>query len=222
MNWMDAYKIGRAFVRVLGNSGRTTEILRVGEMTGRPRYRQILAEMGEREDMKKLMRERPKISPESVDFDRLRALPAHTLGNAYIRHVDGNNLTIDPVAMAPRFTEDQDIAYLIHRFRQSHDIWHALIGVGITGHEEVLVHAFSWGQLRIPVSAFVVFFGSIKHMVLERRWLALRYALLEAYQNGRTADPLLPVYWEDLWDEPLEMIRKRYNIRPCTAAYVHG
>ena len=88
------------------------------------------------------------------------------------------------------------------------------MGIGITGHEEVLTHWFSYGQLRLPVSALIMVFGTMKHMLLERRWDALRHSLMEAYRSGRDADPLLSVYWEDLWEQPLDEVRARYHVRP--------
>jgi ubiquinone biosynthesis protein Coq4 len=101
-------------------------------------------------------------------------------------------------------------------------VWHTLLELGTQGHEEVIIHAFSWGQLRLPVSAMVVFFGAFKHIVLERRWQALRHGLLEAYRIGRDAAPLLSVYWERIWAEPIDQVRERYHVRPCTPALVQG
>jgi ubiquinone biosynthesis protein Coq4 len=54
----------------------------------------------------------------------------------------------------------------------------------------------------------------MKHIVLERRWGALRHSMLEAYRAGREAAPLMPVYWEDLWEAPLETVRVAYNVIP--------
>src|SRR5205085_4671232 len=127
---------------------------------------------------------------------------------------DGNGITADYQAAATRHVDDPDMAYLMRRFRQTHDVWHALLGIGITGHEEVLIHWFSFGQLRLPVSAMIMVLGSLKHLVLEKRWQALRHSALEAYHAGRDATQLLGVYWEDLWDEPLAEVRAAYNIRP--------
>ena len=120
----------------------------------------------------------------------------------------------DYQAARTRHVDDEDMAYLMRRFRQTHDVWHALLGLGIAGHEEVVIHAFSWGQLRLPVSALVVLFGTVKHIVLERRWGALRHSLREAYELGRDAQPLLPVVWEDQWSRPLAEVRARYRLRP--------
>jgi ubiquinone biosynthesis protein COQ4 len=210
----DGYRVGQAIVRVLGDSTKTHEIHRVEEITGRPRFRALLAELGATPEGRRLLAERPELSSDRVDYDRLRGLPATTFGGAYVRHLDGNGITADYQAAATRHVDDPDIAYLMRRFRQTHDVWHALLGLGITGHEEVIVHSFSFGQLRLPVSALIMVFGTVKHIVLERRWGALRHSMLEAYRAGREAAPLMPVYWEDLWDAPLETVRVAYNVQP--------
>lgn len=222
MNLHETYLVGRAVVRVLGDSERTEEIHRVEELTGRTRYRRLMGDLRDQEDMQRLLRERPVLSSAAVDFDGLRALPADTLGGAYVRHLDGNGITADSQAVATTHVDDPDMAYLMRRFRQTHDVWHVLLGLGIAGHEEVIVHAFSYGQLRLPVSALVVFFGTAKHIVLEGRPRALRHGLLDAYRSGREAAPLMPVYWEDLWSEPLDAVRGRYGIRPLDPAHVHA
>ena len=210
----DGYRVGQAVVRVLGDSSKTHEIHRVEEITGRPRFRHLLAEMDRTPEGRRLMQERPELSSDHVDYDRLRALPATTFGGAYVRHLDHNGITADYQAAATRHVDDPDIAYLMRRFRQTHDVWHALLGLGIAGHEEVIIHWFSYGQLRLPVSAMIMVFGTMKHIVLERRWGAFRHSMSEAYRAGRDAAPLMPVYWEDLWEAPLETVRVAYGIQP--------
>lgn len=210
----DAYRVGQAVVRVLGDSTKTHEIHRVEEITGRPRYRRLMAEMKSTPEGRRLLAERPELSSDHVDYDRLRTLPASTLGGAYVRHLDDNGLSADYQAAATRHVDDPEMAYLMRRFRQTHDVWHALMGIGITGHEEVLTHWFSYGQLQLPVSALIMVFGTMKHMLLERRWDALKHSLMEAYRSGRDAAPLISVCWEDLWEQPLDEVRARYNVQP--------
>jgi ubiquinone biosynthesis protein COQ4 len=216
----DSYRVGQAIVRVLGDSTKTHEIHRVEEITGRPRYRALLAEMQQTPEGRRLMAQRPELSSSHVDYDRLRALPETTLGGAYVHHLDTHGLSADYQAAATRHVDDPDIAYLMRRFRQTHDVWHALLGMGVHGHEEVLIHWFTYGQLRLPVSAMIMALGTMKHIVLERRWGALRHSMLEAYRAGRDAVPLMPVYWEDLWEHPLEDVRARYRVRPLERRYL--
>jgi ubiquinone biosynthesis protein COQ4 len=208
----DSVRVAQAVVRVMADSTKTHEIHRVEEITGRPRFRRIKAELEATPEGQRLLAERPELSSELVDYDHLRRLPETTFGGAYVRHLDNNGITADYQAAATRHVDDPDMAYLMRRFRQTHDVWHALLGIGITGHEEVLIHWFSWGQLRLPVSAMIMVFGSLKHLVLEKRWRAVRHSALEAYRAGRDAAPLLGVYWEDLWEAPLDEVRKTYGI----------
>ena len=212
--WRDAYRVGQAVVRVLGDSTKTHEIHRVEEITGRPRYRRLLEQFSASPEGQRLLRERPELSSDHVDYDALRKLPRDTLGGAYVHHLDAHNLSADYQAAATRHVDDPDMAYLMRRFRQTHDVWHALLGLGVEGHEEVLIHWFTYGQLQLPVSALIMLFGTMKHIVLEKRWGALRHSALEAYRAGKEAAPLLAVIWEDQWEDPIDAVRSRYHVHP--------
>ncbi len=210
----------RAIVRVMRDSSQIAEIHRVADITSRSRFRSLLdrAMVGGRPPA--IMVKRPEIDDEHVDLDALRRLPADTLGGAYVRHLDRNDLALYVSPTSPEHVDDPEIRYLIHRYRQVHDIWHVLLGLGTRGHEEVLLHAFVLGHLRLPISALVVMFGTLKHMILEARWAALRHALLASYRSGRRASPLLMVTWEELWSRPLDDVRRQFGVRPCAPQHV--
>lgn len=205
--------VAGATARVLRDSNRLADIHLVADITGRDRFTELLADArGEGEP--EVMRSRPEIDNDEVDFDALRKLPPETLGGAYVRHLDRNQLEVYTDPTSDRFIHDPDVRYLIHRYRQTHDIWHVLVGLGTAGHEEVLLHGFIYGQLRLPNSALIIALGGLKHLVLEQRWQALRHGLRDAYRSGRAASPLLMVRWEDHWTDKLEDVRRRYNITP--------
>ncbi len=205
-----------AIVRVLRDSTRTADIHLVSEITSRRRFTALL----ERESDAALLRERPEIGPGHVDLEHLRQLPPDTLGGAYARHLErfGLDIYLDPTSDA--HIADADVRYLVHRYRQTHDIWHALLGLGVQGYEEVLVHAFTLGLLGLPVSGLIVALGSIKHIVLEGRWGVLRHGLRKAYRSGRRSAPLLMVRWEQHWAEPLDQVRRRYSVESLEAMRV--
>jgi len=199
-----------ALVAALGASGLP---MRIGG-------RRVLARLAETGDGKQLLECRPELSTIHVDHDFLRTLPAESFGAAYVRHFDSHGITADQPARIPE-ADDSDLTYLVRRFRQSHDVWHTLLGVGITKQEEVILHAFTFGQLHLPVSAMIVLCGTMRHLVLERRWGALRHSLLDAYTAGRDAAQLLGVRWEDLWEQPLDRVRAMYAIRKLDRRYLH-
>ncbi|MEM7155222.1 MAG: Coq4 family protein [Myxococcota bacterium] len=222
MTMREWWLVVRYTIAVLRDSRRTTKIHRVAEITSRGRFTALLQDLRAHGREPDMLAKRPQLTPPHVDIQLLRTLPAETLGGAYARHLDAHRLEMFLDDTPADHVDDPDVRYLIRRYRQVHDIWHVLLGLGTRGHEEVLVHAFVLGHLRLPISALVVLFGSVKHMVLEARWAALRHALREAYDSGRQAEPLLLVQWEDLWDEPIDALRRRYRIQPSTPAWVEG
>jgi ubiquinone biosynthesis protein COQ4 len=213
VTFVESLRLLEAIARVMLDSEQTAEIHVAEELTGREAFRRFRDTLFESDEARALLREQPELCSEQVDFAALRRLPESSLGFQYVDHLDRNNLSADSQATSTRYVDDPELAYLMRRFRQTHDVWHALVGLGTAGHQEVLIHAFSWGQLRLPVSALIVLFGGLKHLVLEARWEALRGGLLEAYHVGRDAAPLLPVYWERHWAEPMAAVRERHGLR---------
>lgn len=213
MSVREYWIVVRSIVRVLGDSTRIDDIHRVADITGRGRFAELLQQLRAGGVEPELMQQRPELDHAHVDFEALRELPAHTLGGAYVRHLDDNGLEIYTGPPSSEYLFDPDVRYLVHRYRQVHDIWHVLLGLGTEPHEEVLLHAFVLGHLGLPNSALVVLLGSIKHMVLERRWSTLFHDLRQAFAVGREAEPLLLVRWERRWAEPLAELRARHRLR---------
>jgi ubiquinone biosynthesis protein COQ4 len=199
--------------RVLRDSNQTLDIVSVEEITGQTQLAYLIDRgVFETQEGRDLLRDRPHLA--DLPLETLRSLPDGTLGREWARFLDAHRLSLALTKVPTPYTDDDDASYLLHRIRQSHDLWHTLLGVGVRGHEEVLVHAFSLAQTGLPSSIAIVFFGAIKHMVLERRWDCLRHDVARAYRRGAAADPLLAVYWERHLEEPLDEVRERYRIAP--------
>jgi ubiquinone biosynthesis protein COQ4 len=202
---------------VLRDSNRTEQIHVVEETTGRRAFKRVLDRLRQTHEGAEILRVRPELSSTQVDYAALRRLPPHTLGGAYVRHLDDNGLSAEMQASLTHHVDDPDIAYLMRRFRQTHDVWHPLTTLGVEPYQEVIIHAFSYGQLRLPVSGMIISLGGIKHGVLERRWRMLFQTLPAAYRSGAAADDLIGVHWEKMWGDPIVEVRERYNITPVMA-----
>ncbi len=212
MNARDLITVVGCAARVLRDSERTEDIIVAEELIAQSRLRQMARDniFSHTEEGRAMYRDRPMLV--DTNLDELRELDAETLGGAFVRFLDRNKLDYEITRIPTPYTDGEDEQYLLSRLRQSHDLWHTLIGVGTRGHEEVLVHAFSLGQTQLASSALIVFLGGIKHMVLERRWKVLHPGIKRAFVSGKRSAPLLPVYWERYWAEPLASVRERYNI----------
>ncbi len=207
----DYPELVRVLITTLRDSNATQDLLLGEEITSVSRMEHLVPLFAICEEGRSVLKDRPTISTRSVDFDHLRSLPETTLGGAYSRHLDRCGL--DPDALTTPVTRGSAVGnYLLMRVRQTHDIWHTLLGLGTTGHEEVLVHTFQWPQLRMPYSAFIVVFGMLKHILGEARFRVLSKDLPRAYSLGRNARPLLPVRWEWHWEEPITNVRQRLGL----------
>ncbi len=204
-------------VRVLQDSNRTLDIITAEEISAQTQLRALLdgGLFGIDDEARALFADRPTLA--DVDLAALRGRPATSLGGAFARFLEKNGLDYGLTKQPTPHTPDPDAAWLLHRLRQSHDLWHVLVGLGVRGHEEVLIHAFSLGQTGMPTSIMIAALGGVKHLVLEKRWRDL-LGLRRAYRLGRRARPLLAVYWERHWDEPVEQVRARYGVEPYRAS----
>ena len=212
MKGKDAFIVARNSVRVLLDSTRLNDILEVGEVTGRASMLRALTSIKEHEEGRALLRDRPELNSQEVDFNVLRSLPSGTVGRTFWEHMDRYGLDLDALNLPIPDSTDPDETYILRRYRGNHDIWHTMLGLGTEGYEEVLVHAFTYGQLQFPLSTLIVFFGTLKHIVLEGRWEVLRKRVREAYELGKGAYPLVGVYWERHWEEPLDSFRERVGL----------
>jgi ubiquinone biosynthesis protein COQ4 len=217
MRSSDAWLFARSMARALRDSSATEDLLLGEELSSVGRMEALVPMLEGSEEGRAILRERPRIARAQVDFGALGRLPEGTLGRAYVTHLARAGL--DPDALTTPVTRGRTplACYLLERVRQTHDVWHTLLGLGAAGHEEVLVHAFQWPQLRMPYSALVVGFGAVKHLVGEGRFALARHTLRDAAEAGRDAAPLLSVYWERHWEEPLDALRARLRVRPAAS-----
>lgn len=205
----------RHFARALIDSNESESLLICEEISSVGRFALMGNVLRSHEEGRAILDEKPRIDSRRLDRAHLRALPAGTLGHEYVAHLDRLELDPDLLAIPVTRGATPEANYLLERERQTHDIWHVLVGLGALPHEEVLLAAFTWAQLGMIHSGLITVLGSIKHLVLERRWPLLRHGVRAAIEAGKRAAPLLPVYWERRWDQPLEALRRELDVVPA-------
>jgi len=75
----------------------------------------------------RILTQKPRINSKTVNLKWLATLPENTLGAAYIRFLTKNNVTPDS-RLPVRFIEDPELAYVIQRYREVHDLVHTVSG----------------------------------------------------------------------------------------------
>jgi ubiquinone biosynthesis protein COQ4 len=191
----------------------TTRVFVLGLLVSRRAYPVLLARITTDDRGARLLRERPAIDSAHVDFARLRALPATTLGGAYARYLDAKQLDPDLFQPPPGLPEVP--SYIAQRMRQVHDLWHVLTGYDTDVPGEIALQAFTWAQTDAPSAALVTIGGLLRFGVSDR---GLFVRVVDAYRRGRRAEFLAPIWLEEMWERPLDEVRAELGIVPAMAA----
>ena len=123
-----------------------------------------------------------------IDLEVLRKLPANTFGGSVARFLDLNGFEANTF---PMIGEDTEMAYLISRIRQTHDLWHVLTGYGTGVQSELALQGFMMSQLGLALPAMIIA-GGILHTVLMKPMEVLPTfeMIVEGYQRGKMAKSL--------------------------------
>ncbi|PIQ24230.1 hypothetical protein COW36_10435 [bacterium (Candidatus Blackallbacteria) CG17_big_fil_post_rev_8_21_14_2_50_48_46] len=158
-----------------------------------------------------LMRTR-YLAPAPFDLDELLRLPEQSLGHVYARHMRENHL--DVVFYPPlEDTQDDDIAYLRKRARQTHDIHHVVLGFPAIDTGEMAISAFYLSQNNIPLSALLIGFGFLYAILREpRRIEELMNAIFLGWSRGKECPVFLGLKWEDYFERPIDEVRRELHL----------
>lgn len=193
------------------NPRRADLIATFGEMTVQPYFITKL-----RDDMlmdptgRRILKERPRITSTSLDLDKLRSLPANTIGQEYIKWLDVENVSPD-TRLNVRFIDDPECAYVMQRYRECHDFYHAITGLPVVMEGEVAVKAFEFANLGIPMTGLAAISEPFKLPPKQRQRLKDIY-IPWAIENGLRSKNLLNVYWEEILDCDADEIRRSLGI----------
>ncbi|GAA6025800.1 hypothetical protein JCM10207_001495, partial [Rhodosporidiobolus poonsookiae] len=110
-----------------------------------------------------------------------------------------------------RYLPHPDHAYLMQRYRESHDFYHVLLGFGVSLPAELVVKWFELANFGLPVAALSSAFGPLRMEPGERRRLWSTYGPW-ALRAGARAECLIGVYWEREWETPIEELRRRLGV----------
>eukprot|EP00903_Cladosiphon_okamuranus_P006754 g6588.t2 len=151
---------GWAAITALMEPERADMVATLGEVTGRLAlerlYRCMLADPEGRE----ILRARPVINEATVDLAALAALPEGTFGKSYSNFMKGNKFSPDSRS-AVQYVDDPDLAYVMRRYREVHDLWHVLSGLPPTVEGELALKWFELVQTGLPVCALGAVVGPL-------------------------------------------------------------
>jgi len=195
----------------VANPRRADLIATFGEMTAQPYFaRRLRDAMLSDGTGRQILRERPRITSTTLDIPALRRLPPNTLGFQYTQWLETEQVSPD-TRLPVRYVDDQEEAYVVQRYRECHDFYHAITGLPVVMEGEVAVKAFEFANLGLPMTGLAAFSEPFKLGPRARARLHEIY-LPWAIANGLRAKCLLNVFWEHELERDADELRAEIGI----------
>uniref|UniRef100_K7GAN2 Ubiquinone biosynthesis protein COQ4 homolog, mitochondrial n=1 Tax=Pelodiscus sinensis TaxID=13735 RepID=K7GAN2_PELSI len=182
----------------------------LGETTGSVALQNLRDRMRHDPEGYQILEERPRIRLSTLDVTGLRGLADGMFGREYVRFLDSNRVSPD-TRMPVKFVDDEELAYVIQRYREVHDLMHTLLGMPTNMLGEVAVKWFEAVQTGLPMCILGAVFGPLR--LNARKLQILTTELIPwAVQSGRNASCVLNFYYENRWEQTVESLREEIGI----------
>ncbi|KAF6200537.1 hypothetical protein GE061_004980 [Apolygus lucorum] len=203
--------VGSATVSLLDPS-RGDMIATLGETTGRSALNYMKGKMEDNAEGAEILRAQPRINSKTVDLDYLSNLPKGTVGNVYHEWLVKNKVTPDS-RLPVQFVDDVELAYVMQRYREVHDLVHAILYMPTNMLGEVSVKWIEGLQTRLPMCIGGGLFGAMRLKPKQRQNYVTNY-LPWAIKTGMTSEFLMNVYFEKRWEQPISDLHNELKIVP--------
>lgn len=212
-----AYRAFRKLIRNKEDTAQVFEIMRAlsGRSIGRGYNRMLKSLEGGRQAFL-----REELAHKLDNPVWLSQFGPGSVGAAYREFREARGFTAEGLAdearkVAPLVDAQHPVVWYSRRIRDAHDVWHVLTGYGTDALGEACVVSFSYAQTRNLGFAFIGW-GAAREIQREAPSVPARRAVWQAYRNGRAARWLPGLDYEALFEQPLEVVRERLNIRPAS------
>jgi ubiquinone biosynthesis protein COQ4 len=206
----------RSVRALIANPENTGEVFKIIEALKGGSLARAVARMEADPQGRALLHSKPAILPLLSDREALRALPAGSLGRAYLDFVESQYLSADGLVAAseeaPRGREkNPDEIWLANRLRDIHDLQHVMCGYGRDELGELCLLAFMCAQTPNRGIAFIIFMARRKFRQ-EAPEIDIDACVAEGRRIGERAKWFATVGWEQRLAEPLQSLREELGV----------
>jgi ubiquinone biosynthesis protein COQ4 len=113
-----------------------------------------------------------------------------------------------------KHVEDDELAYVVLRYRQVHDFWHVLADLPPTILGEVALKCFEWRITGLPSCGMAAVAGPLRLSYQERNTLLVQY-IPWALRSATECEDLMAYPYEKHLHRTVEDIREELNLEPA-------
>lgn len=185
-------------------------IAALGETTATPYFIYRLRDvMLSSSNGRRILRDRPRITSKTMSMEKLHKLPERSVGRTYASWLDREGVGPD-TRSAVKYVENEECAYIMQRYRECHDFYHALTGLPIVVEGEVALKAFEFANTLLPMTALSMV--AVIRLKASERFRFWNTYLPWALTNGLQCKEIINVYWEEELLRDVDDLRKELGI----------
>lgn len=160
---------------------------------------------------RRILKNRPRITSKTLQLTYLRTLPENSVGWTYARWLDREGVTPD-TRDAVRYIDDEECAYVMQRYRECHDFYHAIAGLPVFIEGEIAVKALEFANTMLPMTGLsLAAYVRLKPDAKKRFWSTY---FPWAVENGLRSKELINVYWEEQLERDIDELRAELGFTP--------
>lgn len=131
------------------------------------------------------------------------------MGRAYVEWLDREGVSPD-TRDSVKYIDNEECAYVMQRYRECHDFYHAITGLPVMVEGEVALKAFEFANTLLPMTGLSTFAVTrLKPAERSRFWSTY---LPWALKNGLKSQDIINIYWEENLERNVDSLRRELGI----------
>jgi len=131
------------------------------------------------------------------------------VGRAYVAWLDREGVSPD-TRDSVKYIDNEECAYVMQRYRECHDFYHAITGLPVMVEGEVALKAFEFANTLLPMTGLSTFAVTrLKPAERSRFWSTY---LPWALKNGLKSQDIINIYWEENLERNVDSLRRELGI----------
>lgn len=158
---------------------------------------------------RRILRDRPRLTSETLKLPYLRTLPEGSVGRTYAIWLDREGVSPD-TRDSVQYIDDEECAYVMQRYRECHDFYHAVTGLPTMVEGELALKAFEFLNTVLPMTGLSL--AAIVRLKPAERERFFKLHLPWAVRSGLSSEELINVYWEEQLESSVVQLRAELGI----------
>lgn len=206
----------RAIRELFANPDETQYVFEIIEALQGPSLVRMRDRLQKSESGRQLLAEQPGLVPLLKDRESLRGMPKGSLAHAYLAFVEGEGISADGLVGASDISRQDDEAaelrWIRDWLRDTHDLWHAVLGYQGDLVGEAALLAFSHHETRNMGVGMIATVAWFKIGRTTDPSIAARHTIIDGRRRAKQAAWFVEVPWHEWLARPIEEVRRDLGV----------